>query len=46
MGLFSGKTKVYVSAITERMLEDKDFKYSSDYAMNDYLFHGYLYACI
>lgn len=39
MGLFSGKTKVYVSAITERMLEDKDFKYSSDYAMNDYLFH-------
>lgn len=38
MGLFSSKKKTYVSAITERMLEDKDFKYSSQYAMQYYIF--------
>lgn len=38
MGLFSSKRKEHVANVSMRLLDDKEFKFSSQLAMNDYLF--------
>lgn len=37
MGLFSGKRRTHIQSTAQRMLEDKDFTYSSKLAMYQYL---------